>query len=147
MADMASRSFGSTKKWHCKSDADFACIFNSLFPLPNKNIWTVFHPTREISMRVISVLRMRDSTLDEWRRIPKIGQFIGKIGAPMSNLWEWIRTSNNPLTQRGHAFSQDLPPKTESASTDEADKLKLQQYLQLSRPLARRSHWNVRETH
>ena len=73
-------------------------MFNSLFPLPHQNMWTVFHPTNNIFMRVISVLRIEDSMLDEWRRIPRIGQYTGNIGQPTSSLWEWTRFSNIPHT-------------------------------------------------
>ncbi len=43
MADMASQSFGSVPHWHCKSDTDFSTKFNTLFPLPSQNTWSVFH--------------------------------------------------------------------------------------------------------
>ena len=147
MADTASRSFGSDKRWHCRSDSDFACMFNTLFPLPSQNMWTVFRPTKDIFTRVILTLRMKVSTLEEWRRIPRIGRHIGKIGAPTSNLWEWIRTSNTLPTQNDADFSPDSLPEPGQDTTAEEDKSKLEQYLQLSRPLARRSLWNVRETH
>ena len=60
MADVASRSFGTPTQWFCSSDANFSHLFNTLFPLPNQNTWTVFRPTRDICMRVISILRMQD---------------------------------------------------------------------------------------
>ena len=146
MADMASRSFGSVSQWFCDSDADFSLMFNKLFPLPSQNTWTVFRLSTNLVMRVISVLRMTDSSLAEWQRIPKIGQNIGPIGAPMSHLWEWTRTLNRPRTQNAPDYSLDLPQETEQELTDVKNKSKLQQSLQLSRPLARRSLWNVRET-
>jgi hypothetical protein len=146
MADMASRSFGSVPKWYCASDAEFSLLFNKLFQLPSQNTWTVFRLSTNIVMRVISVLRMTDSSLAEWQRIPKIGQNIGTIGAPMSNLWEWIRTLNRPPTQNAPDCSPDLQQETEKELTDAKNKSKLQQSLQRSRPLARRSLWNVRET-
>ncbi len=146
MADMASRSFGSVPKWYCKTQDDFSRRFNSLFPLPLQNTWNVFQFNNRLYMRVISVLRMKDSTLAEWRRIPQIGQSIGNTGAPMSNLWAWTRSLNGPRTQNEHVSSPDLRHERELDTTDEDDKSKLQQCLQHSRPLARRSLWNVRET-
>ncbi len=146
MADMASRSFGSVPRWYCKTQDDFSRLFNSLFPLPLQNTWNVFHFNNRLFMRVISVLRMKDSTLAEWQRIPQIGQNIGSAGAPMSNLWAWTRSLNAPITRNEHASSPDLQRERKQDTTAEDDRSKLQQCLQHSRPLARRSLWNVRET-
>ena len=146
MADVASRSFGTPAQWHCSSDVEFANLFNTLFPLPHQNTWTVFRPTREICMRVISILRMQVSSLDEWRRIPRIGQPIGRTGAPMSNLWEWTRISNTLTTPNEIDSSRDLLLDTEQAITDEDSKSNLRRSLQLSRPLARRSLWSSKPT-
>jgi hypothetical protein len=73
MTDIPSRSFGSEAKWHCKTDAELLTLFNSFFPLPNQKSWTVFTLLSDISMRVILLLRMQVSSMDEWRRLPKIG--------------------------------------------------------------------------
>ena len=59
MTDIPSRSFGSEPKWHCHSDDQLLTLFNSLFPLPNKNSWTVFQLSNDISTKLISVLRMQ----------------------------------------------------------------------------------------
>lgn len=147
MADMASRSFGTVPHWHCRSDSDFARMFDNLFPLPSQNTWAVFRPTNEIFMKVISILRMKASTLDEWQRIPRIGQHTGKIGAPMSDLWEWTRTYNIHPTQNDAGCSLVSQHGHVQDTTAEEDKSNLRQSLQLSRPLGRRSLWNVRETH
>ena len=117
MADFASRSFGQPSNWHCPNDSSFGLAFNTLFPLPKQNTWTVFCPSNAICMRVISLLRMRHSTLDEWRRIPLIGQTNGKIGAPMSTLWEWTQVCNSRGLQNGSGSSQDTPPAQEHVST------------------------------
>ncbi len=89
---------------------------------------------------------MQATTLDEWHRIPKIGLHSGQIGAPTSNLWEWTHSLNNPRILREQGYSRALQPEHKQDSMGENDKLELQQSLQLSRPLARRSLWNVRET-
>ena len=57
MTDIPSRSFGSEKKWHCKTDAELLKLFNSSFPLPQQASWTVYRPSIEIFMKVLSVLR------------------------------------------------------------------------------------------
>ena len=144
MADMASQSFGSTSHWHHTSDTLFAAAFNNLFPLPQQNTWTVFRLTGNICTRVISILWTTPSTLDEWRRIPKIGQHIGTIGAPTSNQWEWIQASNAPDTQSAYDSSHGLPPKPDQDTTGTNKWSKLQQSLRLSRPLARRLRWSMR---
>ena len=144
MADMASRSFGSERKWHHNSDTSFAVAFNALFPLPRQHTWTVFRLTPRISTKVISILQTKHSTLEGWRRIPKIGQHIGQTGAPTCNLWEWIRASNSPITPSESDSSQGLRPEPEQGTTGDTERSKLQRWLQLSRPLARRSRWNTR---
>ena len=102
--------------------------------------------SNDIYMRVISVLRMTDSTLAEWQRIPKIGQPNGKIGAPTSNLWEWTLTSNLPPISNELDSYRVLQREQEQDTMVAENKSKLRRSLQLSRPLARRLHWNVRET-
>ena len=89
MTDIPSRSFGSERKWHCREDSDLLTLFNEKFPLPKQASWTVFRPTKEICMKILSVLRMRVTTMEGWTQPPRIGKHIGRIGAPMSNLWEW----------------------------------------------------------
>ena len=58
MADTPSHSFDSEPNWHCKIDADLLLLFNKKFHLPSKASWTVFHPTKDMSMKLISLLRM-----------------------------------------------------------------------------------------
>ena len=94
IADIPSRSFGSNPSWHCKSDDDLLTLFNSIFPLPLQQSWTVFHLDYRTAMRVISALRMKPFVLDEWRRLPLPGRLVGKIGQPTSHLWDSIRTYN-----------------------------------------------------
>jgi hypothetical protein len=98
MTDIPSRSFGSKKKWHCKTDDDLLTLFNLSYPLPKQNSWTVYQPSHAISMRVISVLRMKVFGMGEWRRLPKLGSHIGEIGQATSNLWEWtLIPTGNPF--------------------------------------------------
>ena len=144
MADFASRSFGHPKSWHCTSDSHFALTFNARFPLPNQNTWTIFRPSSEICMRVISLLRTELSSLDEWRRIPRIGRASGPTGVPMSALWGWTQASNTLDSPNEFACSRDMPPEPEQDSSGGEDKLRLRRSLQLSRPLARRSLWTTK---
>ena len=144
MADMASRSFGSEKKWHHITDLSFVAAFNTLFPLPAQNFWTAFRLTSTISTRVISILQAKRSTLEEWRRIPKIGDHIGITGAATLHLWGWIQASNAPDMPNVSSSFPGLRPEIEQATTAESEQSKLHRSLQLSWPLARRSHWNMR---
>jgi hypothetical protein len=141
ITDLPSRSFGSNPKWFCRNNKDLLTLFNREFPLPNQKSWTVFQLTSEISMRVISLLRMQLSTMEEFRRLPKIGQHVGTIGAPMSDLWEWTLTfRENPTTNE-----QEPSPASQLESEMEAmvmaERLRVTQYRLLSRPLGRRSTW------
>ena len=53
-------------------------------------------------MRVISVLQMQHTTLEEWRLLPPPGKNIGQVGSAMSHLWDWTlgyRTIHLPTGQ------------------------------------------------
>ena len=144
MTDIPSRSFGSEHKWHCKSDTDLLNLFNSSFPLPNQASWTVYRPTLNLCMKVLSVLRTRRMTMEEWKQLPKRGKHIGEIGRPSSHLWEWtLSYRQNPTGTKSDA-SRDLQRSKERAITVKEEKLKLAQSLARSRPLARRLRWTTR---
>jgi hypothetical protein len=80
LADIPSRSFGSNPEWFCPDDSALLTLFSQKFPLPHQASWTTFHFTTKMITRLISVLQMKDFTLAEWRRLPKIGQNIGDTG-------------------------------------------------------------------
>jgi hypothetical protein len=141
MTDIPSRSFGSVGEWFCKTDMDLLTLFNSRFPLPGQASWTVFRMTSKVFTRVTSVLRMQDTGLDEWRRLPKIGAHVGNIGVPMSNLWEWSLTFRGSATSQGSESSQDSQPECEGGAMGEGSAFRLQQSLAQLRPLDRRSPW------
>jgi hypothetical protein len=58
-------------QWHFKSNDDLRTFFNSHFPLPNQVSWNVFQLHSGVAMRVISLLRIKHSSLDEWRDYQK----------------------------------------------------------------------------
>ena len=97
IADIPSQSFGSNPAWHCKSDDELLTLFNSTFPLPSQQSWTVFHLDCRTVMHVISALRMKPFVLDDWRRLPSPGKLVGEIGQPTSHLRDLIRTHNTTL--------------------------------------------------
>jgi hypothetical protein len=94
IADIPSRSFGSNPAWHCTSEDELLTLFNSTFPLPLQQSWTVFHMDCRTVMRVISALRMQPFVSDDWRRLPSPGKLVGKIGQPTMHLWDLIRIYN-----------------------------------------------------
>ncbi len=89
ISDIPSRSFGRKVKWHCKTDADFLTMFNTIFPLPSKNSWSVYQVPKKVSMKVISILLTQASELHEWSRPQRPRTSISQPGVPMRNLWEW----------------------------------------------------------
>jgi hypothetical protein len=71
-----------------------------MFPLPAQKSWTVIRPSYKVVMHMISMLRMQHSELDKWRRLPRIRNNIGNIGAPTSNLWGWNHIYTLPPFQQ-----------------------------------------------
>jgi hypothetical protein len=128
LTDVPSRSFGSEQKWHCTSHDEFLTMFNHMFPLPLKNSWTNYQVSFKIYTRVISVLRMKDSTMDEWRRLPRSGRPIGETGSPMSDLWGWTLSFRGPLTAPKSDASAALPHGCGEEATGEDEQSKATQY-------------------
>jgi hypothetical protein len=141
IADIPSRSFGSNPAWRCDTDDHLLTLFNSTFPLPLQQSWTVFRLNCGTVTRVISALRMQPFALDDWRRLPSPGKLVGDIGRPTSHLWDSIgiysqqRSSNesDALQVSHNEFGQDF--------TAVDDKFRLQLLQAQSRPLARRYPW------
>ena len=146
LTDIPSRSFGSDSAWHCTDDTQLLTLFNSTFPLPHQGSWTVYHLSSEIATRVISILRMKVFTADEWRRLPKKGRLIGSVGSPMSSLWEWTHTFNKRRTNTEFVPCLDLLPECDPESMAAESKFALARSVEQSRPLARRSLWPVEAT-
>ena len=144
MTDIPSRSFGQPKKWHCESHDELLTLFSKNFPLPKQNCWTVYQLSSALSMRVVSVLRMKLTTLDAWRRLPSPGKHIGNAGVPTSKLWEWSLSYRAPRSKNESDVCLDSRQLYEKViSIVEDTKLDLQQSVALSRPLARRVRWTM----
>ena len=141
MTDIPSRSFGSVGEWHCKTDDDLLTMFNSRFPLPAQNSWSVYRPSRKLCMRVISILRMQHSTMDEWRRLPRPGKRVSGTGVSTSRLWDWTLTFRKPSSDAANELLPGSQTGSDQDSTAENAKLELEQSLRRSLPLARRSLW------
>ena len=108
MTDIPSRSFGSNLSWFCKNDTDLLNLFNRIFPLPNQVSWTVFNPSNAASMKIISVMRVQHFEMGEWFQLKKAGKHVGKIGVPLSDLWEWSLGYRMPRTSSKLNASQAL---------------------------------------
>ncbi len=97
-------------------------------------------------MRVISTLQMQHSDLEEWRRLVKIGNHVGTIGTPTSNLWEWTHICRLLPLDTATGASWDLLRKSDLDTLVEDSKFKLAQSLVQSQPLARRLRWTQTPT-
>ena len=106
MTDIPSHSFGSNLSCFCKNDTDLLDLFNKNFPLPNQSSWTVFSTSNTVSMKVISVLRMQHFEIGEWLQPKNAGKHVGKIGATLSDLWEWSLGYTMPRTSSDFDASQ-----------------------------------------
>ena len=146
IGDIPSRLFGSNPAWTCASNSDLLTLFNNRFPLPEKHSWTVYRLNCAVAMRVISALRMKPFVLDDWRRLPTRGKCVGKIGAPTSNTWAWIRIYNKSHIPHGSDVSQDLQPEHKQVAMGTDGRSRVARSLALSRPLARRLLWPATKT-
>jgi hypothetical protein len=133
IADMPSHSFGSNPAWTCTSDADLLTLFNTHFPLPQQQSWTVYRLNCAAVTHVTSILRMKPFALDNWRHLPTRGRCVGITGAPMSNTWAWIRTYNRSHMPHKSNASQDLQHAHEQGSTDTDDRSRVERSLARSR--------------
>jgi hypothetical protein len=146
IADIPSRLFGSNPVWHCKTNNALLTLFNSTFPLPAQQSWTVFHLNCKTVMRVISALWMQPFVLDNWRRLPSPGKLVGEIGKPTSHLWESILIYNRQLSNDESKASLDSPSKLAPDTMDEDDRCRLQQSQAQLLPLGRRYPWSLEIT-
>ena len=144
MTDIPSQLFGSNLSWFCKNDTDLLNFLNVNFPLPNQASWTVFSPSNEVSMKVIPVLRMQHFEMGEWLQLKKSGKHVGKIGVPLSDLWEWSLGYRMPHTSSEFGASQSSQLAYALAAMVEEKKSQLAQYLGRYRPLARWSLWPMK---
>ena len=147
LGDIPSRSFGSEPKWHCRDDSELLTMFNNLFPLPSQNSWTVFRVTKKVFTRVCSVLQMKGTSVDAWRRLSKTGSHIGEIGAPSSGLWGWTTTCGENLTGEQSDASRALQQQSGQVSTGRDAKSDVARFQALSRPCQRCSPWPSARTH
>jgi hypothetical protein len=146
IADIPSQSFGSNLAWHCKTNNELLTLFNSTFPLPAQQSWTVFHLNCKTVTRVISALRMQHFVLDNWRQLPSPRKLVGEIGQPTSHLWESILIYNRQLSNDESEASLDLLSEFAPDTMDENDRCRLQQSQAQLLPLGRRYPWSLEIT-
>ena len=87
-------------------------------------------------MKVISVLRMQHFEMGEWLQLKKAGENDGKIGVPLSDLWECSLGYRMPHTSSKLGASQASQLAYAWVAMVEENKFQLAQYLGRSRPLA-----------
>jgi len=141
IADVPSRSFGSNKEWQCETHSQLLSLFNSFFPLPNQTSWTVFQMNHDVVMRITSILQMTHFELEEWRRLPIIGNHVGTTGLASANLWQSIHTCRRRSSDTESGRSWRLQSRYDKDSTEEGLKCSVAQSLAQSLPSARRSQW------
>ena len=148
ISDVPSRSFGYKAEWHFNNDKKFLKFFNSSFPLPNQDSWQLLTLHNAITTRVTSILQMKDSGLEEWRRLPKLGSSIGGTGRATANLWEWILglTRQQPSSPQKSEFSVGLQQEQGGDILEGGDKSPWVQSVRRSRPLVRRRQWTQATT-
>ncbi len=137
MTDIPSRLFGSKPKWHFQSEEALLTFFNSTFPLPTQNWWTVCQPTSAIAIHMISVFWTMPFTLDDWRQLPAAGKNIGTTGRSMRHLWEWTLIYRIPYCQSNSDFSPDLQHESAQDIMAKKTKSRIAQSVARLRPLAR----------
>ena len=141
MTDIPSRSWGSTEKWHCKTDGELLNLFNLTFPLPTQSSWTVYRPSPGIKSRIISVLRMQVLEMDEWRRLPRPGKHIGETGTPTANLWDWTLSYRKESGETSTSTSKLSWGQSGRGPGDMGVRSEVERFQRRSRPLTRRSVW------
>ena len=129
ISDVPSRLFGSNPAWQCANSDELLTLFNPMFPLPNQTPWTVFHLNCKVVTHVASALLTKPFALDDWRQLLKKGRHVGKIGVPVSNLWEWIHTLTTHPSKPECAALPVLHSKQEQDSMDSDNRSKVAQYL------------------
>ena len=82
---------------------------------------------------------MQHFEMGEWLQLKKAGKNVGKIGVPLSDLWEWSLGYRIPHTITKLGDSQDLQLAYAQAAMVEENKLQLAQSLGRSRTVARGS--------
>jgi hypothetical protein len=147
MTDIPSRSFGSEKKWLCKTEAELLTLFNASFPFPDQNTWTVFRPSQKIESRIFSALQRQVLKMEEWRRLPKPGRFTGEIGRATAKQWEWTLTFREQASMTTKKQCTPTQQQCELDTTVKAVQSEVQRFQRRSRPLTRRSLWPQTGTH
>ena len=146
IADIPSRSFLPSSRWHCPDDKLFLTRFAERFPLPQGAFWQLFHPSNKLTTKVISELLMQQSPMEGWLRLPPKGRVIGTTGAPTANRWGLTPTSTPNPTAPSSAPPLALLDGLGRASTVMANKSLVQEYKLRCAPSARPANWTEGKT-
>jgi hypothetical protein len=99
-----------------------------------------------MTMRLISVLRMKDTTLAEWQRLSRIGQHIGDIGKDTAGLWDWTLTYRGLSTQSGCVLSQDSLAEYAGGAYGRGNRVQAGMVIGALTSIERRLRWPVEKT-
>ena len=102
--------------------------------LPTQRVWRLFQCCRWSISKWASGFNSK-----------KAGKNVGKIGVPLSDLWEWSLSYRMPRTRSELGASQALQLAYALAAMIKENNLQLAQSMGRSRPLARRSLWPMKE--
>ena len=150
LADLASRSFKATGTAgnYDLTDCQFLTMFNSHFPLTQKQSWLLLRPNTSRTSLVCSILLGETPSTGSWTRLPKCGSDIGLTGstsAPTS--CRWTPFSEALRTQHGLQSSKALPDMSVKGARVEDTKSGLDQFQTRYAPSARPSLWTAIPTH
>jgi hypothetical protein len=120
MTDIPSRSFGSEKKWHCKTDSELLTLFNASFPLPSQNSWTVFRPSSGIKHRIISALRQQALEMDEWRQLVGLDPWLQSV--PYRELKQHVHLYMAMVREGHYGYGRQVRATTVSAALASVNK-------------------------
>lgn len=149
MADVASRAFGKAQahpRLNYLAADDFLLMFNSTFPLPQGNSWTMFQLNDKLSTLVISELRNIPSNLGSWLRITKNGGSIGRIGGSSPGTVEWSPGSNARQQRKRSRPSPVTLSGSGQVTSAEATKSGLKRFKSRFAPSARPANWKGSQT-
>ena len=101
-------------------DCHFLSYYNSRFPLSQNLSWRLVHPTPALLSRVISTLRGKPSTLQQWTT--KQERQAGQTGQPIVQPLAKIPTCDVKPSKASNGSSWRLPPGFERATSGSESK-------------------------
>ena len=123
LGDIPSRSFGYKAEWHHETDEQFLTFFNKMFPLPEQNCWTMFRLNPAIASKVTCELVTEGSSMDEWRRLAKIGEKLGGNGRTCATVSMCLPTWTAKILRQWPESQRHLEECSDKESEDDPSTL------------------------